>query len=62
MLTAHVDDFVNGFSVSVYDTKDGYLVREVTETRLEALKALHNSVLDLLTKEREAILNAAMMQ
>jgi len=57
-----INDYTNGFSITAYDPKDGYLIREVTETKLEALKALHNVVLDLLSKEREAILNAAMMQ
>ena len=62
MLEFKVESFVNGYSVVAYDDADGYLVREVTETRLEALKALHVVVQDLLTKEREAILNATMLQ
>jgi hypothetical protein len=62
MLEFKVESFTNGFSVAVYDDNDGYLVREVTETKLEALKAVHNVVLDLLSKEREAILDATMLQ
>jgi hypothetical protein len=62
MLEFKIESFTNGFSVAVYDDNDGYLVREVTETRLEALKAVHNVVLDLLSKEREAILDATMLQ
>jgi hypothetical protein len=62
MLEFKVESFTNGFSVAVFDNKDGYLVREVTETRLEALKTVHNVVLDLLSKEREAILDATMLQ
>ena len=61
MLEFKIESFTNGFSVAVYDDADGYLVREVTETRLEALKTVHNVVLDLLSKERRAILDGAMM-
>jgi hypothetical protein len=62
MLEMKIESFTNGFSVAVFDDADGYLVREVTETRLEALKAVHSVVLDLLSKEREAILDATMLQ
>jgi len=62
MIEFKIESFTNGFSVAVFDDADGYLIREVTETRLEALKAVHNVVLDLLSKEREAILDATMLQ
>lgn len=62
MLKLEVESFTNGFSVVAYDDADGYIVREVTETRLEALKALHNVILDLMSRERQAILDGAMMQ
>lgn len=62
MLSANITDYVNGFSVTVYEPGIGFLVREITDTRLEALKALESAVRALLQKEREIILNAAMMQ
>lgn len=62
MLIIHLEDWTNGLSLSVHDNRDGYLIREVTETKLEALKALHNVILDLISRERQAILDGAMMQ
>lgn len=62
MLDANITEYVNGFSVTVYEPGTGFLVREVTDTRLEALKALESTVRTLLQKERDAIVTAAMMQ
>ena len=62
MTSILIDEFVNGFSVAIYDHEENYVVREVTETRLEALKVLQNTVEALMVKEREKILNATMLQ
>jgi hypothetical protein len=62
MLKMEIESFINGFSVIVYDNKDGYLVREVTETNLEALKVLQTALIKLLSKELDRLLNAATMQ
>jgi len=60
MLNSQIEDWKNGFSVYVYDNGGGYLVREVTETKIDALIAARNAFDALIAEERRAILDAAM--
>jgi hypothetical protein len=51
MITIHIDEYVNGFTLRGFDNKDGYFLNEIHEERIEALKALYNWVGRELKKE-----------
>lgn len=51
MLQIMLTEYTNGHSVVVYDDKGNYLVREITETKLDALKVVNKAVQDLIQKE-----------
>jgi len=40
MITIHIDDYVNGFTLRGFDNKDGYFLNEIHEERVEVLKVL----------------------
>lgn len=54
MLSIQIDEFVNGYSITAFENKT-YIIREITETRLEALARLNRLVLDLIKGEKELL-------
>lgn len=51
LTTIHIDEYVNGFSVRVYDPKDGFAVNEIHEEKIEALRAVLDWVSNDIKKE-----------
>jgi hypothetical protein len=41
MINITITEYVNGYSVTAYDSKDGYVVNEIHEEYLEVLKVLN---------------------
>lgn len=59
MIQITIDEYINGFSVRGYDTKDGYFLNEIHEERLEALRALENWVKKEMIDELQRRVNYA---
>ncbi len=55
MIEIKVESFTNGFSVSVFDRTDGYIVREIVETKAEALGVLIRVLMGMADAERKRI-------
>ena len=53
MFTLTIDEYVNGFGVRAYDSKDGYQLNEFHEERLDALKAVEKLFRDQIISELE---------
>jgi hypothetical protein len=62
MIQITVDEYVNGFSVRGYDTKDGYFLNEIHEERLEALLAVETWIKnEMITELERRVHHAATM-
>lgn len=55
MIKIEINSFTNGSSLTVFDTEDGYIVREVAKSKLEVLKTLLDVIIDLAAKERKQL-------
>ena len=53
MIKIEINSFTNGSSLTVFDTEDGYIVREIAKSKIEVLKTLLDVILDLAAKERK---------
>lgn len=53
MFTLTIDEVVNGFVVRAYDPKDGYIINEFHEEKLDALKVIERYFRDLIIKDLE---------
>lgn len=53
MTTITIDEVVNGFVVRAYDPKDGYLLNEFHEERIDALRAVNTLFEDQIISELE---------
>lgn len=51
MFTITIDDIVNGFVIKVYDPKNGYLLNEFHEERIEVLRSLTRLLTDQMLLE-----------
>lgn len=59
MFTITIDEVVNGFVVRAYDPKDGYLINEFHEERIDALRAVNKLFEDQILSELERRYNYA---
>ena len=53
MITIHIEEYVNGFSIVGYDPKDGKFLNEIYEERIHILKALEDWVSSEIKKDFE---------
>jgi hypothetical protein len=54
-----IESYVNGYSLVIYNDQDGFIVREVADTKLEIL----NTMLGVITKlalDEKKLLEAAL--
>lgn len=61
MIQITIDEYINGFSVRGYDTKDGYFLNEIQEERLEALRVLESWVKKEMIDELQRRVDHATM-
>lgn len=59
-LTITLTEYTNGFALTAFDWREGQLLSEVHEERLEALKALKMLVDNLIKMETRAITGSAL--
>lgn len=55
MIKIEIQSYVNGYSLVVYDESNGYLVREIAETRLEILNTMLGIISKLAAEEKKAL-------
>ncbi len=58
MIEIRIESFTNGFSLSAYDDEDGYIVREIAETKTEILSTLLKIISDMGKAEQEKLVNS----
>ncbi len=62
MLQINIESFTNGYSLIVYDPKDGYIAREVHKEKVQALGALQDVIAHMIGKEYNDLQHLASFQ
>jgi hypothetical protein len=53
MITIHIEEYINGFSIVGWDPKDGKFLNEIHEERIHVLKALEEWITSEIVKDFE---------
>ena len=55
MIKIEIQNYTNGYSLTVFDDHDGYLVRELADTRIEILNTMLSIITDLTLREKKRL-------
>lgn len=55
MIKIEIQSYVNGYSLTIYDASDGFIVREVADTKLEILNTMLCVISKMAMDEKRAL-------